>query len=787
MRVAEEQLDAVGTRDPVGTAQGSLKELEELETMLAQRMRRVEETTRAISNASEKLDADAGLARARAEAEAWAKGNATTRRLASNMSSEDVHKMVTELNSLRLQVRRRTPAAPSPSSLPPLSHRVPAHQCSKKNIAKTHHANFPCQVRTASAELHKIKLAAGGDPVDVARFCQADMERVAKLRGSVELELATLKGKLVTTREELKEAERQAKANRVRVDTYEEQMAERADAVVVLQGQLEAAKVELEKAKLEGERGVHDAVRSQHTRMLEEHRVELEARTQQLRDEAAAQQRAALEQQRAMLEDQAANRLEEKLAEQHHVLVSQLNKEMQDALTDLQRDLNDRNSRHLEALRNDMTHERETAVAALQQRLRTVENRAAGDLESARGEHDIELENALDEQRRRLEADLRAEKKASLEKLETTLTNRHRDEMNDLRQALDKRIKESTAAGVRKATEQLQKKLENDFALQRHRALHQQEERLTKEKNAALKKLQDSLSKRNENEVRERVRKELKAQEERLSREQSRDRAREVEKVTTQARGDKTAALKALRERMEAQHATATEKLRGEVRTLNDEVHKLRQDKAQAVESLRSGQRKEMTEMKESLRSRKDAHVSKQVAPLEEEVARLNEQVSKLKRSQAAAVERALAEHRVAKTRELDNLRTRLDEKRAADLSGLEAKVADLSQENRELKRKQTIQAGRDNADQQARSRAVDSLKGELNRLLHAMQVALVPRKHAPLDASEASPSPSMGKLNVRYHLVVQFCLLASPFFPHGTLSAAQSPQHLYEATYFRR
>jgi hypothetical protein len=63
------------------------------------------------------------------------------------------------------------------------------------------------------------------------------------------------------------------------------------------------------------------------------------------------------------------------------------------------------------------------------------------------------------------------------------------------------------------------------------------------------------------------------------------------------------------------------------------------------------------------------------VGGLNTEIARLKEEVSALKRGQTAAVEKALAEHRATKTRELDNLRARMDEKRAEELQGLQDQV----------------------------------------------------------------------------------------------------------------
>jgi outer membrane murein-binding lipoprotein Lpp len=237
-----------------------------------------------------------------------------------------------------------------------------------------------------------------------------------------------------------------------------------------------------------------------------------------------------------------------------------------------------------------------------------------------------------------------------------------------------------------------------------------------------------------------------------------------VERVSTVARGDKTSALSALRERMEQQHAMDTEKLKAEIRTLSEESRKLRHGKAQTVESLRSGQRKELAEMKESMKSRKDKHISKKVAPLEDEVARLVEQVADLKRVQANSIERALAEHRVAKTREIDNLRARLEDKRATDVEELEAKVAQLSQANRELKRQGTLDTGKNQLVRKATAKASSSLRDMLRRLLNEMRIALVPRQHAPLDSSEASPSAAMGRLQVRSPLLRRVLLFSFSF-----------------------
>jgi hypothetical protein len=166
-----------------------------------------------------------------------------------------------------------------------------------------------------------------------------------------------------------------------RIMTSEEQLAERADAIVVLSSKLDYAVSEVDRLNSEFDQRVGEALQDQQARMVGQFEVDMEQRVRRLHEESEAERRAELGSQKARMDELAQNRLEEMLAEQHHVLVAQLHKEAQDALGDLQAELNARNSRDLEALRTDMQNEREQAVAALEQRLRTVQNRSARDLE----------------------------------------------------------------------------------------------------------------------------------------------------------------------------------------------------------------------------------------------------------------------------------------------------------------------------------------------------------------------------------------------------------------------
>jgi hypothetical protein len=105
MTAADDQIRASGRSDELGSARGAIKEIEELENMLAERLKRVEETARAITSASREVDPDAMLARARAEAEAWSRGDPATHHVASSMSAAEVHAIIAERNNLRMQVR----------------------------------------------------------------------------------------------------------------------------------------------------------------------------------------------------------------------------------------------------------------------------------------------------------------------------------------------------------------------------------------------------------------------------------------------------------------------------------------------------------------------------------------------------------------------------------------------------------------------------------------------------------------------------------------------------------
>ena len=130
------------------------------------------------------------------------------------------------------------------------------------------------QVRQASAELHKIKVAMGGDPANLMRYCQADMARVAQLRSSVELEIEGLKIHILSSKEECEENGRQLKGAESRIQTSEEQLDERAETIVQLSTQVEQLEALVEQTQAEGASALEAALKDKHDRMTDVHAQE---------------------------------------------------------------------------------------------------------------------------------------------------------------------------------------------------------------------------------------------------------------------------------------------------------------------------------------------------------------------------------------------------------------------------------------------------------------------------------------------------------------------------------
>lgn len=762
MSAAEAHIGAARIPDHMGSATGAVKEIVELERILEKRIQGVEKTSRAIASASDTIDSEAMLARARAEAETWTRGTATTARQASNMDANEVQAVIAERNELRVQVRQ------------------------------------------ASAELHKIKVAMGGDPANLMRYCQADMARVAQLRSSVELEIEGLKIHILSSKEECEENGRQLKGAESRIQTSEEQLDERAETIVQLSTQVEQLEALVEQTQAEGASALEAALKDKHDRMTDVHAQERDHTIREHRDRHMDETREALEALKADLEADHGRVLTEHLSEQQHIMQSQHQHQLAGEVDAITRELNDRESRNVETLRAQMQAEYERSAAVLNQRIRTIEGRAASDMTEAKERAEQMLEKSLEEQKKMILADALYEKNTALEKLETTLGNKHTGIIQDMRSNTTRKHRDDLTHGKKVVEDQLRKKLNHDHSQDKTKALKAQAEKLAIESRAELEKARAAMSRRHAGELRREVDKEVEAATKQVTRDHARDRAQAAERAAADFKVEKTKALDALRARIEKHHRADTDDLKSTIRKLTDEVNALRQtsrvgaekmqtalrkektvaldglrerllkkseqdgselradytklsedydslkkEKAAAIERLKSEFRKEKTLATETIRSRQKAQSDTDGEELKRQVAQLSDDLAKAKQDKIRAVERMTADYRVDKTKELEGLRNRMKEQQAKDTAELRAEIARLAEQNHRLDMQTHQESNETQQSHNTGKQALHGLRDMLRKLLNSMKIALVPRVNAPLDTSVASPSQAMGALQV--------------------------------------
>eukprot|EP00040_Diaphanoeca_grandis_P030944 m.183992 g.183992 ORF g.183992 m.183992 type:complete len:1141 (-) comp32175_c0_seq1:234-3656(-) len=762
MSTAEGHVQASTIPDHIGSAKGTIHEFYELEAILEGRLKTIEATARAVASASNTIDSEAMLARARAEAEAWTRGSASTNRIASQMDANQVQAIVAERNELRVQVRQ------------------------------------------ASAELHKVKVATGADGVSMLKYCQQDKERVAALRSAVELETEALKIKLLGTREENDDLRRRVKAEELRTLTSEEQLAERAQTIVDLQSEAATLKQTLESNAEQAEVTLRDEIQKHRMAMAHQHQHEMMEKLKEQHDQHQADTRTALEFQRAEIVREGEQRLEEELSEQRHILQSQAQQQLAMSLEGLQRDLNAREAANLENLRNSLLSEHERATAALTQRIRTIESRGASDLATAKEQAAMELEKALEELKNQLTSDANYDKKSALEKLETTLTTKASYELQDLRENLTKRHQEEKAFAVKQAQDQLRKRLIHDHSQDKAKALKEQAHQLNDDKRVELQRLMDSLQKRHSAELQRELDKEADLLTKQLGRDSSRDRARALEKAQAELKSDKVKAVDLMRKRLEKQHKMDLDALTADVKRLTDEVATLKRGKTSSAEKLQSAFRKEKTtalegqrtrlinqhtkemdvlrtqhttlqedhdrlkketaanlnriqsefraektQATESVRARKETQMAAGTSGLKKEVARLSDELTQVKQEKVLSTEKLIADFRVEKTKEIEGLRQRMEEHHKKDVADMKAQIVILTGEKERLNTETHLAASTTQQQQAHGKQALHSLRDMLRKLLNSMKIALVPRVNAPLDTSVASPSQAMGALQV--------------------------------------
>jgi hypothetical protein len=202
----------------------------------------------------------------------------------------------------------------------------------------------------------------------------------------------------------------------------------------------------LELFSLQAEETLKEQLRQQHERLFAEAEADKDAVCKRLVHELQEDKRAALAALRQDLEALAENRISTMLSEQRHDLLAEASKERAEALEALRRELDGRESRNLEALKAALTAEHGRVVRSLEERIRTVEHRAASDLQEAAHQHQLDLERALADQRRELTAEANRERKLALELLETNLTAKFTAKNEELRRELLRKHADEMAA-----------------------------------------------------------------------------------------------------------------------------------------------------------------------------------------------------------------------------------------------------------------------------------------------------------------------------------------------------
>lgn len=745
-----------------GTAVGIVGEFEEIIVMLSERMRTAEDTARAVNSAAATIDAEAMLARAKAEADAWTNGTPAARRLAAEMPPMQVQAVVAERNELR------------------------------------------AQIRAASSQLRAIEVAAGGNPLELVKICQADMERMAKLRSQVELEQQQQLIQLHGSQDELENVNRQLKVAEIRTVTSEEQLAERAQAVVRLSRKHEALQGELEQARQESEEQLEEQLRLQHERLFSEAEADKDEVCKRLVHELQEDKRAALESTRQQMDAESENRLQTMLSEQRHTLLAQASRERSESLDALQRELESREARNMEALKDNLSTEHARVIKSMEARIRTIESRAALDLQEASRQTELDHERALEQQKRELSAQANREQSAAMEKLEANMTAKHQNKLDDLQRQLLRKHADELAASSKRMEDANKKKFGAAHAKELRTALAEQDRKgklANKEETQALVK---SMKQRFAGELEASVSKEAAALTKKLEAGYSRDKAQALEQAKTDARVDKTRAMESLRQRMNVQHSGDVEMLKKSLSDTAEKLAALRQDRASQVEQLMTEAKKEKAVALSNLRDRlveqsskdatelraKNAKLAEEVggmkqqlaansrdfqntmradktssahavearirakaegdvADLREQLAQVSADLKALRQEKAALGEKLQAENRVEKTRELEALRGRLEDHYSVVVGDLKGQVSRLSSERRDLNQTAHTEASKGHARTGHGKQSLKGLRDALRKLLNEMKLVLVPSVDAPLDLSEASPSQSMGALQV--------------------------------------
>lgn len=570
-----------------GSARPAVAGFDHIMVLLEQRMQRAEATAGAVAGARGAVQVDLMLAQAKSEAEAWMTGkrHQVSGHLAA-LSPLEVQAIIAERNELRHKLQ----------------------EC--------------------GMELKKIELAGGGQPVDVVRMCQQDMEQVARLRSQVEHELAQRDIRILSLQAEVEQHVQQRTGDGFRIESSEDVLAERATTILQLNERVKTLEVELVRSVREADERLEQQLRQQRERLAAE--LELDKRRAMdriivdLRDE----RRRALEDQRQQLEHQAENRLQTKLAEQRHEFLSTAAREKAAELQALQSELHAREQANMDHIRDQMTAERTKIVQAQQEQHKAVASRLTRELEQTTRQHEATMERELATQRRRLEQELGYEQTMALNRLEANLKAAHQHETDLMVQRLAKQHADDLQAAVQRQLNQQQRKLAERYTKEKTAELKALRQTLLEQHRQEIETLTINMARRSERETQVVLKRTSADERRRLQREHGQDKAGILEKVRAEVRVEKTKALEELRVKMLAQKQADHAALLVQLAQLRSELDKTRQQthrhtslahdaaatERRGLQSLRERLRQLLNDMKLALVPRVDAPLDLSVA-----------------------------------------------------------------------------------------------------------------------------------------------------------------------------
>eukprot|EP00053_Salpingoeca_punica_P017872 m.173034 g.173034 ORF g.173034 m.173034 type:complete len:1024 (-) comp17309_c1_seq2:302-3373(-) len=550
----DEQVTQFINEPPViSSAKSSVKELQEIELMLQERLRTAEEVARAIMLAQETVNADTMLRKARAEAEAHSLNQGAN-------GNVEQQALLAERNELRFQVRK------------------------------------------AASELRKVEIAAGGTSIDVAKNCQEDMERLARLRSQIELEMDQLRIRAQELEQQLEMTATQRRGCDMQLETMDEQIKERDATIIELNRKIADLEDLLERLRVDSRLTLEEQLMEQKERLERQYEEDRQATIRDLQSRHETEKHRALDDQQADLEQRFNSFLDVQLSDQRAALMMQAATEKAEALQALQSELLHREAANVEALRSELVQEREKTIQTINRKHNAIIERLQQEIVAIQREATTDRERALEEQRKSLQADANNSKKIALDKMEKHMKEQNVTELEKLRDTLMKRHEDELASQLSRQLAQQRKNLQVQHNQDKTHALAELRSELTREKGEAILQQQEALKKKYEAEADSRLKKETELERKRALRETTQEKAAVVNKLQNSMRAEKTEAVLTEQERVKRKFAKEIDDLKADMQEMTKENDRLRQE----IHNLQSREQAKRLEQRKNYHALRD-------------------------------------------------------------------------------------------------------------------------------------------------------------------------------------